>query len=74
MARTAHLKAHAACQFVEEEVNDSPSTSNESDDLDDVNPPPEFNVFTIFDPLGSSIGREPKTPNKAPNSPRANKW
>ena len=74
MARTVHLKAHAACQFVEEEVDDSPSTSNESDDLDDVNPPPEFNVFTVFDPLGSSIGREPKTLDKAFNSPRANEW
>ena len=33
--------------------NDSASISNESDDLDDVNPPPEFDAFTIFNALST---------------------
>ena len=74
MARTAHLEAHATCQFVEEEVDDSTSMSNESNDLDDVNPPPEFDMFTILDGLGSSIGSEPKTLDEVFNGPRANEW
>ena len=74
MARTAHLEAHATCQFVEEEVDDSASMSNESNDLDDVNPPPEFNMFTVFDGLSSSIGSEPKTLDEVFNGPRANEW
>ena len=74
MARMAHLKAHATCQFVEEEVHNSASISNESNDLDDVNPPPEFDAFTIFDALSSSIGSEPKMLDKAFNGPKANEW
>ena len=74
MSRTAHLEAHTACQFVEEDANDSASISNESDDLDDVNPPPEFDAFTIFDALSSSIGSELKTLDKAFNGPKANEW
>ena len=69
MARTAHLKAHAACQFVEEEeVNDSASISNESDNLDDVN------LLTEFDALSSSVGRKLKMLDEAFNGPKANKW
>ena len=74
MVRTAHFEAHAACQFVEEEVDDSASMSNESNNLDDVNLPPEFNVFTIFDALSSSIGSEPKMLDEAFNGLRANEW
>ena len=74
MARMAHLEAHATCQFMEKEVHDSVSISNESNDLDDVDLPPEFNVFTIFDALGSSVGSEPKTLDKVFNSPKANEW
>ena len=74
MARMAHLKAHATCQFVEEEVHNSASISNESNDLDDVNPPPEFDAFTVFDALSSSIGSEPKMLDKAFNGPKANEW
>ena len=61
MARVAHLEAHATCQFVEEEVHGCALISNESDDLDDVNLLPEFDAFTVFDTLSSSIGSEPKT-------------
>ena len=74
MARTAHLEAHAVCQFVEEDANDSASISNESDDLDDVNLPPEFDVFTVFNALSSSVGSEPKTLDEAFNSLKANEW
>ena len=74
MARTAHLEAHAACQFVEEEVHDSVSISNESNDLDDVDLLPEFDAFTVFNALSSSIGSEPKMLDEAFNGPKANKW
>ena len=74
MARTAHLEAHAACQFVEEEVHNSVSISNESNDLDDVDLLPEFDAFTVFDALSSSIGSEPKTLDEAFNGPKANEW
>ena len=74
MARTAHLKAHTTCQFVEEDANDSALISNESDDLDDVNLPPEFDAFTIFDTLSSSVGSEPKILDEVFNGPKANGW
>ena len=73
MAKMAHLEAHAACQFMED-VNDSALISNESDDLDDVNLPPEFNAFTIFDALSSSIGSKPKTLDEAFNGLKGNEW
>ena len=74
MARTAHLEAHTACQFVEEDVNDSASISNESDNLDDANLLPEFDTFTIFDALSSSVGSKPKMLDEAFNSLKANEW
>ena len=74
MARMAHLEAHAACQFVGEEVHDSVSISNESNDLDDVDLLPEFDAFTVFNALSSSIGSEPKMLDEAFNSPKANEW
>ena len=67
MARTAHLEAHTTCQFVEEDANDSALISNESDDLDDVNSLPEFNAFTVFDALSSSVGSELKMLDEAFN-------
>ena len=74
MARMAHLEAHATCQFMEEEVHDSVSISNESDDLDNVDLLPEFNAFTVFDALSSSIGSEPKMLDEVFNSLKANEW
>ena len=74
MARTAHLEAHPACQLVEEEVHDSVSISNESDDLDNVDPLPEFNAFTVFNALSSSVGSELKTLDEVFNSLKANEW
>ena len=64
MARMAHL----------EEVHDSISILNESDNLEDVNPLPEFDAFTVFNALSSSIGSELKMLNKVFNSPKANEW
>ena len=74
MARMAHLEAHATCQFMEEEVHNSVSTSNEPKDLDNVDPPPEFNAFTVFDALSSSVGSEPKMLDEAFNGLKANEW
>ena len=74
MAKTAHLEAHATCQFMEEEVHNSVSISNESDDLDDVDLPSEFDAFTIFNTLNSSVGSEPKTLDEAFNGLKANEW
>ena len=75
MARTAHLEAHAVCQFKEkEEVEDITSLHDDSADLDDVDPPPDFDAFTNFEALGTSMGNEPKTLDEAFNGPKANEW
>ena len=75
MAKTTHLEAHAANQFIKEEDDDKiMSSSEELASLDDEDPPPKFDAFTIFDVLGSSMGSEPKTLDEAFNSPKANKW
>ena len=75
MAKTAHLEAHAANQFVKEEDDDKIMlSSEESAFLNDEDPLPEFDAFTIFDALGSSMGSEPKMLDEAFNGPKANEW
>ena len=75
MAKTAHLEAHAANQFVEEEDDDKIILfSKELASLNDEDPLPEFDAFTIFDALGSSMGSEPKMLDEVFNSPKANEW
>ena len=75
MARKAHLEVHTVCQFEEkEEVEDITSLHDDSADLDDVDPPPDFDAFTNFEALGTSMGNEPKTLDEAFNGPKANEW
>ena len=72
LARTAHLEAHTTCQFIENEVDNTVQLPNEFNDLDYADPPPEFDVFTVFNVLGSSIGNEPKMLDEAFNCAKVN--
>ena len=74
LARTAHLEAHAACQFIENEVDNTVQLPDEFNNLNYADLPPKFDVFTVFDTPGSSIHNEPKMLDEAFNGAKANEW
>ena len=75
MAKTAHLEAHLAGQFVEEENDEEKYIPIEDpEDAEDFEIPPEFDLVATFKALGSSMGNEPRTLDEAFNGPKAAEW
>ena len=75
MAKTAHLEAHLASQFMEEENDEEKYIPIEDpEDAEDFEIPPEFDSVATFEALGSSMGNEPRTLDEAFNGLKAAEW